>query len=149
MSPKSQGSPQTFSDRPQEGVVSPNLVHMERTSVNPWDWSTQWFDQAVHVESPTRWLVCAGQTSIGDDGRPRHVGDMAAQVEAAIANLEVVLHAADMTLDDVVRVTAYVTDVDAFRAQPRRWPGAAFTLIGVSRLAYPELMIELEAIAAR
>ncbi|HYD10227.1 MAG TPA: RidA family protein [Acidimicrobiales bacterium] len=122
---------------------------MDRTSLHPWHWSTRWFDQAVHVVEPTRWLVCSGQTSIDADGRPRHAGDMAAQVEAAVANLDTVLRAGDMTLGDVVRVTAYVTDMDAFLAQPRRWPGAAFTLIGVTRLAYPELMVELEAIAAR
>ena len=123
---------------------------MERTPVNHVGWSVPFgFDQATLVSSPTRWLVCSGQTSIDADGNVAHVGDMEAQAGAAMRSLEALLAAADMTMDDVVRVTAYTTDIDAYLAQPNRWPHAAFTLIGVSRLAYPELMVELEAIAAR
>jgi enamine deaminase RidA (YjgF/YER057c/UK114 family) len=120
------------------------------TAVNHVDWSIPFgFDQAHLVESPTRWLVCSGQTSIGPDGAVQHPGDMAAQIEDAMASLESLLAAADMTLEDVVRITAYVTDMDAFIAAPRGsgGPTSALTLIGVSRLAYPELMVELEAIA--
>ena len=126
---------------------------MNRTAVNPWPWSTAFgFNQAELVESPSRWLVCSGQTSIGPDGAVQHPGDMAAQIADAFANLEAVLAAADMALADVVRITAYVTDMDAFISAPRDEANAhpsAFTLIGVSRLAYPDLMVELEAIAAK
>ena len=107
------------------------------------------FNQAELVESPSTWLVCSGQTAIDEDGGVQHPGDMAGQVTAAVENLKTVLAAADMTVDDIVRVTAYVTDMDAFLRAPRDLPTTAFTLIGVSRLAYPDLMVELEAIAAR
>jgi enamine deaminase RidA (YjgF/YER057c/UK114 family) len=122
------------------------------TAVNHVDWSIPFgFDQAHLVESPTRWLVCSGQTSIGPDGAVQHPGDMGAQIADAMASLEALLAAADMTLADVVRITAYVTDVDAYIAAPRyeRSNTSALTLIGVSRLAYPELMVEFEAIAAK
>jgi enamine deaminase RidA (YjgF/YER057c/UK114 family) len=119
-----------------------------RTPVNPWEWSVRFgFDQAELVEAPARWLICSGQTAIDAEGRPQHAGDMAAQVALAMANLSAVLAAADMTLDDVVRITAFTTDVDAFLRVPRDAPASAYTLIGVSRLAYPELLVELEAIA--
>ena len=122
---------------------------MKRTAINPWPWSIPFgFNQAELVEAPTRWLVCSGQTSIGADGAVQHAGDMAGQVQAALANLVEVLAAAEMTMDDVVRITAYVTDMDAFLAAMGSTPMSAFTLIGVSRLAYPELLVELEAIAA-
>ena len=118
--------------------------------MNPWQWSVPFgFDQAELVESPTRWLVCSGQTAIDGDGSVQHAGDMAGQVALAVENLKTVLAAADMTVDDLVRITAYVTDMDAFLRAPRDLPTRAFTLIGVSRLAYPELLVELEAIAAR
>ena len=121
-----------------------------RSAVNPWPWSVPFgFNQAEIVESPARWLVCSGQTAIDGDGKVQHAGDMAGQVALAVDNLKTVLAAADMTVDDIVRVTAYVTDMDAFLRAPRDLPTTAFTLIGVSRLAYPELMVELEAIAAR
>ena len=124
---------------------------MERTAVNHVGWSIQFgFDQATLVSEPTRWLVCSGQTSIDADGEVAHPGDVRAQTDAALASVEALLAEAGMTMDDIVRTTAYVTDVDAFLAHPERaWPKAAFTLIGVSRLAYPELMVELEVIAAR
>lgn len=124
---------------------------MERRPVNHVGWSVPFgFDQATLVESPTRWLVCSGQTSIDAEGNVAHVGDMRGQRAAALANVEALLAEAGMTLDDVVRTTAYVTDVDAFLADSGgAWPHAAFTLIGVSRLAYPELLVELEVIAAR
>ena len=123
---------------------------MKRTAINHWDWSIPFgFNQAELVEEPKRWLVCSGQTSIGPDGAVQHPNDMAAQVQDALASLEALLAAADMTLDDVVRMTTYVTDMDAYLRAMRNMPKAASTLIGVSRLAYPDLMVEIEAIAAR
>jgi enamine deaminase RidA (YjgF/YER057c/UK114 family) len=126
---------------------------VNRTAVNPWDWSQQFgFNQAELVEGPSKLLVCSGQTSIGPDGQVEHPGDMAAQVAAAFANLATVLDAAGMSLEDVVRITAFTTDMDGFLAAGAGTgdrPTCAFTLIGVSRLAYPDLLIELEAIAVR
>ena len=117
--------------------------------MNHMPWSTAFgFNQAELVENPTRWLVCSGQTSIGRDGAVQHPNDMAAQVTDAFASLDALLAEAGMTFENVVRITAFVTDMDAFIAAPRdRRTPTAFTLIGVSRLAYPDLMVELEAIA--
>jgi enamine deaminase RidA (YjgF/YER057c/UK114 family) len=122
---------------------------MKRTALNPWGWSVPFgFNQAELIEEPSKVLVCSGQTSIDGDGNVQHAGDFSAQLRLAYANLAEVLAAAGMTLDNVVRVTAYVTDMDAFfAAQGDERPLSAYTLIGVSRLAYPELMVELEAIA--
>ena len=122
---------------------------MTRTAVNPWQWSVQFgFNQAELVEAPSKWLLCSGQTAIDGDGKSQHAGDMAAQVGLAFQNLEAVLAEASMTLENVVRITAYVTDMDAFLRAPRDVAGlSAFTVIGVSRSAFPELMVELEAIA--
>ena len=126
---------------------------MTRTSVNHVPWSTQFgFTQAELVENPTRWLICSGQTSIGPDGAVQHPNDMAAQIGDAMASLEALLAEAGMTPDDIVRITAYVTDMDEFIAASMAQQGGpprALTLIGVSRLAYPDLMVELEAIAAQ
>jgi enamine deaminase RidA (YjgF/YER057c/UK114 family) len=129
---------------------------MKRTAVNPWEWSLQFgFNQGEVVEGHTKVLVCAGQTAVDGDGTPQHVGDMAAQIALALDNLEAVLAGAGMSLDDVVRLTMYTTDVDAFiqhAAVLGERTGAAAVmppgcLIGVARLAFPELMVELEATA--
>jgi enamine deaminase RidA (YjgF/YER057c/UK114 family) len=124
---------------------------MERTAINPWDWSLQFgFNQAELVTSPSKVLVCSGQTAIDGDGNVQHAGDIAGQIAMAVGNLAAVLRDAGMTLDDVVRITAFTTDMDGFLAAigalGERKP-SAFTLIGVTRLAYPELLVELEAIA--
>ena len=125
---------------------------MSRTAVNPWPWSLQFgFSQATLIEQPTRVLVCSGQTALDESGEVQHAGDMAAQVALAMDNLETVLAEAAMSLADIARLTVFTTDVDAFVRSwgdaAARLPSPAMTLIGVSRLAYPELLVELEAIA--
>ena len=129
---------------------------MQREAVNPWSWSVAMgFNQGEVVEGAPRVLYCAGQTSVDADGNPQHPGDMEAQIGLALDNVEAVLAAAGMSLANVVRLNIYTTDVDAFFAAY----GAAMsrtaaanvappgTLLGVQRLAFPELMVELEATA--
>lgn len=121
-----------------------------RTAINPWPWSVQFgFNQAELVESPSKVLVCSGQTAIDGDGNVQHAGDITGQVTLAYDNLEAVLAEAGMTMENVVRITCFTTDVDGLirSGAMSRGPAKAFTLIGISRLAYPELMVELEAIA--
>ena len=129
---------------------------VQRTAVNPWQWSLQFgFNQAEIVEGGQRVLFCAGQTSVDGDGTPQFAGDMAAQISLAADNLEAVLTGAGMSLANVVRLNFYTTDVDAFianagtLAERTNASGVAppGTLLGVARLAFPELMIELEATA--
>jgi enamine deaminase RidA (YjgF/YER057c/UK114 family) len=127
---------------------------VERTPVNPWQWSLgMGFSQAELVQGHSKVLVCSGQTSVDADGAPQHVGDMAAQLGLALDNLEAVLTQAGMTFANVVRLNVYTTDIDAFFASygalVERAAGntPASTLLGVARLAFPELMVELEATA--
>src|SRR5215204_3908973 len=76
---------------------------MERTSINPVPWSLKLgFDQAQLIEGHRRQLVCGGQDAVDADGNPQHPGDMAAQLELSLDNLEAVLVDADMTLANVV-----------------------------------------------
>ena len=129
---------------------------MERTDVNPWEWSKAFgFSQAVEVSEPSHVVFCSGQTATGDDGSPPTTGDMAKQVELAMTNLTTVLAAAGMTIANVVRMTIYTTDVDELLGA--YGSAAAFlgdnlpamTLLGVTRLAFPELKVEIEATAVR
>jgi enamine deaminase RidA (YjgF/YER057c/UK114 family) len=130
---------------------------MQSRVVNPWSWQDRFgFVQALEVTQPTRTLYCAGQTSVDEEGRPVHEGDLEAQALQALANLETVLDASGFALADVVRLNTYVTDVDAYRRTAAPAVGArlgqagcrqAATLLGVARLALPELLIELEATA--
>ncbi len=129
---------------------------VERTAVNPWTWSVNFgFNQAELVEGSGRVLLCSGQTSVDADGSPQHPGDMGAQIALATDNLEAVLQGAGMGFANLVRLNFYTTDVDAYLANTsvlgERLGAAgvapAGTLLGVARLAFPELMIEIEATA--
>jgi enamine deaminase RidA (YjgF/YER057c/UK114 family) len=129
---------------------------MNRTAVNPWQWSVAMgFNQGEVVEGAGRILFCAGQTSVDADGAVQHEGDMAAQIDLALSNVEAVLAEAGMSLSNVVRLNIYTTDVDAFFAgygiAAERLAAAGVappgTLLGISRLAFPGLMVELEATA--
>jgi enamine deaminase RidA (YjgF/YER057c/UK114 family) len=130
---------------------------MQRRSINPVPWSVKLgFDQAQLVEGHRRVLVCSGQDSVDADGNAQHPGDMGAQLELALDNLESVLAEAEMTLANVVRLNAYTTDFDEF---VKHWGSIAgrfgkaeerfaTTLLGVTRLFTPELLVLLEATAA-
>ncbi|MGZ2258782.1 RidA family protein [Roseobacter sp. A03A-229] len=130
---------------------------MQRTAINPWDWSLKLgYNQAEIIESPSRQLICAGQTAVDGEGAPQHPGDMRAQISLALDNLEAVLSKAGMGLGDVIRLGVYATDVDEalknFDLLGMRFGplGCAppMTLLGVSRLAIPGLLFEIEATAA-
>ena len=126
---------------------------MERTSINPHTWTVGLgFDQAVLFEGSQRMLVCSGQDAVDADGKPQHPGDMAAQLELALDNLEAIVDAADMTLANIVRLNVYTTDVDeAIRHFPRisdRFGTSRYatSVLGVAHLP-AQFLVMLEATA--
>ncbi len=131
---------------------------MNKRVINPWTWQDQYgFVQANEVTDGKQVLYCAGQTAIDADGNAVHAGDMAAQLGRSLDNLETVLKASGYTLSDVVRLNFYTTDVDGLIANigpaAERLGKAncryASTLLGVARLAFPELLVEIEATAVK
>ena len=125
-------------------------------AVNPWQWQDQFgFSQAIEVRGGERVLYCAGQTSVDANGAPMHAGDMAAQIDQALTNLETVLGHAGLTLANVVRLNYYTRDVAALLKAgasygPRLHAAGcqpASTLLGVASLAFPDLLVEIEATA--
>ena len=129
---------------------------MERTAVNPTEWSVRFgFNQGELVANPEKILFVSGQVSVDDRGAPVHDGDVAAQAGQAMDNLAATLEAAGMTLSNVVKLTIFTTEIDALMADMSpigdRLKSAgilgAQTMIGVSRLALPQLQIEIEATA--
>lgn len=124
------------------------------TPVNPWTWQDQFgFSQAIDVRGAHRVLYCAGQTSVDADGHPLHAGNMGAQVDQALDNLETVLRQAGLELADVVRLNYYTTDMAAYMNNAARL-GARLraarckpsgTLLGVASLFHPDILVEIEA----
>lgn len=113
------------------------------------------FSQVV-VASGTRTIYTAGQVSIDERGAVIGAGDLAAQTEQAMRNVGLALAAAGATYADIVKITTYVVN---YRPELRDAIGKArspfFTgdnppaspLVGVTALARPEWLVEIEAVA--
>ncbi|MEV7222776.1 RidA family protein [Streptomyces sp. NPDC093681] len=129
---------------------------MERSAVNPVSWSVEMgFNQGEVVSGHSRTLYISGQTSMSKEGRPEHEGDMAAQLALSVDNVEAVLAEAGMSLSNLIRLNVYTTDVDLLFQHYgvlAGWLGAAgvapaTTMLGVTRLAVPGQLVELEGTA--
>ena len=107
----------------------------------------------VTVAEPGTLVFCAGAVSVDVDGNIVGAGDIAAQTRQVMENLKIALAAAGATFDDVVKITTWVTDASLFgelapvRAEYLREPYPASALLEVQALMYPDLMVEIEAVA--
>jgi len=112
-----------------------------------------YYSNCVRVEAGPL-LFISGQVAIDAEGRTVGGDDLKAQARQVFENIRAALLANGATMSDVVKVTLFVRDMRAFDelTEMRRqyWPtdGPASTLVEVSRLAKPEWLIEVEAVAA-
>jgi enamine deaminase RidA (YjgF/YER057c/UK114 family) len=127
---------------------------MDKTQINPWTWQDRrGFSQAWKVEGGQTVIFISGQVSVSDDGQLAHEGDFAAQTRLVFENLRTVLNQAGATLDQVVRLGVFLTDMarmpqyGAIKAEFFKGPQPASTAVGVTSLAMFGLMIEVEATA--
>ena len=117
------------------------------------------FYRQVAVATGSRTVYLAGQVARTAEGQPVGAGDLAAQVEQAYLNIATALAAVGGSFADVVRLTAYVVDwtpdktplllegVARAGTKLGATPVPPFTGIGVSVLASPDLLVEVEATA--
>lgn len=131
---------------------------MERKIINPDKWQDPLgFVQGHEVSGAQRVLYCAGQVPVDAEGKTVHPGDFRGQLNRTIDNIERVLTGAGFTFADVVRLNIYTTDLEGFLANRdvilNRVTGAGSrhtsTLLGVARLARPDLLVEIEATAVK
>jgi 2-iminobutanoate/2-iminopropanoate deaminase len=107
----------------------------------------------IRVDSPKSLIFLSGQLSRDADGNLVGAGDMAEQTRQCIRNMRTVLEAAGGTLDDIVSVVVYTTDMREFKSIVAarteffvdKLPTS--TIVEVNRLADPGLLIEFQAIA--
>ena len=103
------------------------------------------------VDSTTLYL--AGQLARDEQGQTVGVGDIRAQTEQVIKNLRTILRSEGADLENLVKVTVYTTDMRFFDAiaevRRRYFTGnlPASTIVEVSKLAQPDLLIEIEGVA--
>ena len=98
-------------------------------------------------------LYLSGHAAISESGELVGIGDFDAQAQATFESLQRTLQAGGSDLSHVIKVTIYLTEMTHFEkivALREQWftaPYPADTIVEVSSLALPELMIEIEAIA--
>lgn len=111
-----------------------------------------YYSNAVRSEAgPLLWI--SGQVALDRDGKLVGEGDLRAQAEQVLKNIKAILNDAGADMEDIVKVTVYVTDIRAFNdiadIRERYFPkdGPSSVICEVSALAWPEFMIEIEAVA--
>ena len=108
----------------------------------------------IRVDNPKSLIFLSGQLARDGDGKLVGAGDMAEQARQCIRNMRTVLEAAGGTLDDIVSIVVYTTDMRAFKeivAAREEFFVAKLptsTIVEVNHLADPGLMIEFQATAA-
>jgi reactive intermediate/imine deaminase len=111
------------------------------------------FAQATIAEASGRLLFISGMTARNKEGGITGVGDISAQTHQVCQNLQAAVEAAGGTLDDIIRVDVYVTDIrhfDAIHEVRRQYftgVAPASTMVEVSKFVKPEYLIEINAIA--
>jgi 2-iminobutanoate/2-iminopropanoate deaminase len=112
------------------------------------------YTHIVEVTGPGKTIYVSGQIALDKDGNLVGAGNMKAQAEQVFKNLEAALTSAGAKFTDVVKMNTFITDMEqapAVREVRARYFGdstPASTLVQVVHLARPELMLEIEVIAA-
>ncbi len=109
------------------------------------------YTPVIVVEDTTHsHIYLSGRTSRTLDGDVACKGDMRGQIREACIAVEIALESVGATLSDVTRTTTYTPDIDAYfavideRFKYFKPPLPTSTLIGVKRLAMPEMLVEIE-----
>ncbi|SNR23052.1 RidA family protein [Actinomadura mexicana] len=111
------------------------------------------FSQAIVSEARGRLVFVSGMTARGTDGSVVGPGDIEAQTRQVCDNLVRAMEAAGGSLDDIVRVDVYVRNMEHFeqihkvRREYFNSPPPASTLVEVTKMVSPEMLIEINAIA--
>jgi enamine deaminase RidA (YjgF/YER057c/UK114 family) len=132
---------------------------MEKQYVNPKELGAapKFYSHAVSLSGQAKLIYVSGQVSWGPDGKIVGAGDMRAQCEQVFKNLTNVLRAAGADWGDIIKMNSYMVNLNAenvaaFREmragylKPGQMP--ASTLVGVTSLVQPELLLEVEVVAA-
>ncbi|GAB2962070.1 RidA family protein [Micromonospora polyrhachis] len=132
---------------------------MAITLVNPEGLPKVDIYRQVSVATGSKLVFLAGQVAVDADGTTVGVGDLPAQVEQCYLNIATALAAVGGSFDDVAKLTAYVVDwtpdkmsllvegINRAAAKLGVTPVPPLTGLGVSALAGPDLLVEVEATA--
>lgn len=141
---------------PHDAAMTSIETHPPTARINPTAWSQRFgYDQGQLRTGVTSVLTIAGQGPVDADGRLLHEGDVPAQMALALANVAAVVEQAGMRMADVAMLRIHVTDLDAAFAAydivvehlASVGSTAPATLVEVSRLALPGMVVEIDGLA--
>lgn len=105
------------------------------------------------VAPPGRLVFISGQTALDTDGNIVGAGDCDLQCRHALANIRTLLEEAGGSMNNVVKISTFITNIDNFdafntvRNEFFSDPYPTSTIVEISALGEPELLIEIEAVA--
>ena len=111
------------------------------------------YTQAMKVTGAQTIVFLSGQVDYDAKGQPGHPGDFAAQARATFAAIKAQVEAAGGTTASIVKLNTYLVDMAhrpqlaAIREEFMGKKAPASTLVGVTALAQPGWLLEIEAIA--
>lgn len=127
---------------------------LEKRQVNPWGWQESFgYSQAWRVDAPAAMIFLAGQGPVSAAGELVGEGDFDAQVRQTFENIRTVLEQAGASMESLVKLTVYLTDISMLREYGRirgellPGPPPAGTALQVGALAFSGMMIEVDAVA--
>jgi 2-iminobutanoate/2-iminopropanoate deaminase len=124
------------------------IIHNPTDDIYP---ATPEYVHAVEIQSPQRLLYLSGTMGLGSEGTPGE--DVNAQLSLTWHNIRTILKSADMTTDNIVRVTSYLRDgtyADANAAARMEALGGrpVATIVIIAQTLSPEWLVEIEVVAA-
>jgi reactive intermediate/imine deaminase len=111
------------------------------------------FSQAMAIEARGKLVFVSGLTARNAEGVIVGIGDIEAQTRQVCENLKAAMEAAGGALGDIVRVDVYVRNIEHFpiihkvRQEYFAAPAPASTMVEVSKMVFPDYLIEISAIA--
>jgi 2-iminobutanoate/2-iminopropanoate deaminase len=133
-----------------QAQVGPNVRHSNPSGMT----QPAAYSQVVEVKGPHRLVFVAGQTGVDASGKPAQ--GFGAQAEQVFENIKTALASVGGSMDNVVRLVTYMTNLeqnaDAYREVrasffPNKSALPASTLLQITRLANPSYLIEVDATA--
>ena len=141
----------------QAQTPAPSSAGFEKKNYNYSEWTKGLFSEVVTVTHPGKMIFLAG-VGAEDEGEARgairHLGDFAGQCRYAYDKIQRLLAIHGATMNDVVKVITYVTDVrnlpEAGKCRTEALAGApqpVHTFLNINQLAWPGMLVEVDVIA--